>query len=128
MRSMPKKIKKAEKVETRMKQLVDALFVRNRDWYRRRRGEWKQFTMGWTGVVVYSGAYHVLVGWTDSGRRSHIWGMQMVLVILGIVLDSEKTRKYGIAALAALAIGALIQMWHSKNIIARTARMKGGKD
>lgn len=76
--------------------------------------------MGWTGVVVYSGAYQTGV----DGRileDNHTSGRcRVVLDYVGNrASDSEKTRKAGIAALAALAIGALITNVALKNIIAR---------
>ena len=78
------------------------------------------FTMGWTGVVVYSGAYQTGVDGRILEDDHTSGGCRMVLDYLGNrTSDSEKTRKAGIAALAALAIGALITNVALKNIIAR---------
>ena len=96
-------------------------YLKNRIWYRRRRGEWKQFYNGMDRRCCLFRSISDRCGWTDSGRRSHILGdAGWFWIILGIVLlIPKKTRKAGIAALAALAIGALITNVALKNIIAR---------
>ncbi len=67
---------------------------------------------------------HIRQVWMDGFWKTitHLGDAGWFWIILGIVLlIPKKTRKAGIAALAALAIGALITNVALKNIIARLA-------
>ena len=96
-------------------------YLKNRIWYRRRRGEWKQFYNGMDRRCCLPGGMRTEV-WMDGFWKTiaHLGDAGWFWIILGIVLlIPKKTRKAGIAALAALAIGALITNVALKNIIAR---------
>ena len=76
----------------------------------------------WDGQALLFIQEHIRQVWMDGFWKTitHLWDAGWFWIILGIVLlISKKTRKAGIAALAALAIGALITNVALKNIIAR---------
>ena len=76
----------------------------------------------WDGQALLFIQEHIRQVWMDGFWKTitHLWDAGWFWIILGIVLlIPKKTRKAGIAALAALAIGALITNVALKNIIAR---------
>ena len=76
----------------------------------------------WDGQALLFIQEHIRQVWMDGFWKTitHLGDAGWVWIILGIVLlIPKKTRKAGIAALAALAIGALITNVALKNIIAR---------
>ena len=76
----------------------------------------------WDGQALLFIQEHIRQVWMDGFWKTitHLGDAGWFWIILGIVLlIPKKTRKAGIAALAALAIGALINNVHYKNIIAR---------
>lgn len=76
----------------------------------------------WDGQALLFIQEHIRQVWMDGFWKTitHLGDAGWFWIILGIVLlIPKKTRKAGIAALAALAIGALITNVALKNIIAR---------
>lgn len=76
----------------------------------------------WDGQALLFIQEHIRQVWMDGfwNTITHLGDAGWFWIILGIVLlIPKKTRKAGIAALAALAIGALITNVALKNIIAR---------
>ncbi|MDY4168414.1 MAG: phosphatase PAP2 family protein [[Ruminococcus] gnavus] len=76
----------------------------------------------WDGQALLFIQEHIRQVWMDGFWKTitHLGDAGWLWIIFGIVLlIPKKTRKAGIAALAALAIGALITNVALKNIIAR---------